>query len=164
MPRVYTVSKISKPADRLKMIIMISLHYLLLVQGVCSWWHFKRKVNQWKGSGIWRLWACARACVCVCVDAAAAGSHFTLTMWNQGFPFLTTSNIKATWARSHSMMRFLFHFSDLTSILKTCLKALQWKKKKIQSSSKSWRQCQWYFISVLQSKNSRFQWGDEWRI
>ena len=68
---------------------------------------------------------CARVCVCVCVDAAAAGSHFTLTMWNQGFPFLTTSNIKATWARSHSMMRFLFHFSDLTSILKTCLKALQ---------------------------------------
>lgn len=43
-------------------------------------------------------------CVCVCVVAAAAGSDFTLTMWNQGFPFLTRSNIKATWFCCHSLM------------------------------------------------------------
>lgn len=51
--------------------------------------------------------ACVSACESVCVSrAAAAGSDFKLTMWNQGFPFLTTSNIKATCFCCHLMMCF----------------------------------------------------------
>lgn len=41
---------------------------------------------------------CECLCVCVCVDTAAARSDSKLTMWNQEFPFLTTSNVKATWS------------------------------------------------------------------
>lgn len=54
--------------------------------------------------------------LCVCAGASmhvhSAAASFKLTMWSQGFPFLTPSKIKATWS-FNCVLYPLFLLTDL---------------------------------------------------